>query len=179
MALVAKVAVSAAPYSIDRPYDYLVPEELEPTLRPGMRCAVPFGRGNQMRDAIVLQVTRAEELSAKLKRILAQLDDVPMLSQEDLQLALWMREQYFCTVYDAARAMLPAGLWFSLRDGWKLAPGWTGRPPTPQPAAQSTPGTWWSCCWPTGAARSWARSGWPSARPAPTRRCSSCSARVS
>ena len=123
MALVAKVAVSAAPYSIDRPYDYLVPEELEPTLRPGMRCAVPFGRGNQMRDAIVLQVTRAEELSAKLKRILAQLDDVPMLSQEDLQLALWMREQYFCTVYDAARAMLPAGLWFSLRDGWKLAPG--------------------------------------------------------
>lgn len=46
-----------------------------------------------------------------------------MLEPELLKLALWMREQYFCTVYDAARAMLPSGLWFSLKDCWKLADG--------------------------------------------------------
>ena len=32
-AMIVKVAVSAAPYSIDRPYDYLVPETLENILR--------------------------------------------------------------------------------------------------------------------------------------------------
>ena len=42
---IAKLAVAAAPYAIDRPYDYLVPEQLEGTLRPGMRAAVPFGKG--------------------------------------------------------------------------------------------------------------------------------------
>ena len=120
---IAKIAVAAAPYSIDRPYDYLVPAELEDTLRPGMRAAVPFGKGNRVSDGIVLSVARTEGAAGRLKPILAQLDEAPMLRPEDIQLALWMREQDFCTVYDAARAMLPAGLWFSLKDCWKLAPG--------------------------------------------------------
>ena len=46
-AVIVKVAVSAAPYSIDKPYDYLVPEELLETAVPGARAIVPFGRGNR------------------------------------------------------------------------------------------------------------------------------------
>ncbi len=46
-----------------------------------------------------------------------------MLSQEAIRLALWMRERWFCTVYDAARAMLPTGLWYVLKEGYALAPG--------------------------------------------------------
>ncbi len=120
---IAKLAVAAAPYAIDRPYDYLVPEQLEGTLRPGMRAAVPFGKGNRVSDGIVLSIARREQAEPRLKAVLAQLDEQPMLTPGDIQLALWMREQYFCTVYDAARVMLPAGLWFSLRDCWRLAPG--------------------------------------------------------
>ena len=43
---IVKVAVSAAPYSIDKPYDYLVPEALAESAAPGVRVMVPFGRGN-------------------------------------------------------------------------------------------------------------------------------------
>ena len=123
MPYIAKISVAAAPYSIDRPYDYLLPVELENSLCPGMRVAVPFGKGNRVSGGIVLSVTKAKDDPQKLKRVLAQLDDEPMLRGEDIQLALWMREQYFCTVYDAARAILPAGLWFSLKDCWKITPG--------------------------------------------------------
>lgn len=124
MAKIAKIAVAAATYAIDRPFDYLIPEELIETLLPGMRVAIPFGAGNRVSDGIVLacgEQTPPEEI--KLKYILSQLDQDPMLSGEFLQLALWMRERYFCTVYDAARIMLPSGLWFSLKDCWKIAPG--------------------------------------------------------
>ena len=38
-----KVAVSAAPYSIDKPYSYLVPESLAAAAVPGVRVMVPFG----------------------------------------------------------------------------------------------------------------------------------------
>ena len=38
--VVAKVAVSKAIYAIDKPYDYLVPPELEGQVLPGMRVAV-------------------------------------------------------------------------------------------------------------------------------------------
>lgn len=124
MAKIAKIAVAAASYAIDRPYDYLVPHELAQTLQPGMRAAVPFGAGNRTSDGIVLSCSEQEvPENTKLKAVLAQLDQEPVLGPEFIQLALWMRDRYFCTVYDAARVMLPAGLWFSLKDCWKIAPG--------------------------------------------------------
>ena len=122
MAQIAKIAVSAATYAIDRPYDYLAPAGLEGTLRPGTRVVVPFGRGNKACDGIVLALGQRED-GTKLKSVLAALDEEPLLDPEAVQLALWMREHYFCTVYDAMRAMLPAGLWFSLKDCWRIAPG--------------------------------------------------------
>ena len=121
VASIAKIAVSAATYAIDRPYDYRIPPKLEGAVRPGMRAAVPFGAGNRVCDGIVLTVGQRED-TAKLKDIIALLDEEPMLGPELIQLALWMREQYYCTVYDAMRVMLPAGLWFSLKDCWRIAP---------------------------------------------------------
>lgn len=123
IATIAKIAVAAATYAIDRPFSYLIPSELADTLKPGMRVAVPFGKGNRVSDGIVLSCS-AQEFPEKvgLKTILTQLDQEPMLDPELIKLALWMRERYFCTVYDAARIILPAGLWFSLKDCWKLAP---------------------------------------------------------
>ena len=52
MATVAKVAVQAATYAIDKAYDYLVPETLE--TKVGCRVLVPFGRGNRLSEAVIL-----------------------------------------------------------------------------------------------------------------------------
>lgn len=120
--MVAKVALAAATYAIDRPYSYLIPAELEDRLVPGMRVMVPFGAGNRRCDGIVLAVSERTE-ERQLKSVLALLDDEPVLDQEGIQLALWVREQWFCTVYEAVRAMLPAGLWFSLQDTWRISEG--------------------------------------------------------
>ena len=120
--LLAKVAISSATYAIDKPYDYAVPQEMRGTLRPGTRVLVPFGTGNKRVEGLVLDLVDGER-SPRLKPILAPLDSEPVLSGELLQLALWMRNRWFCTVYDAARAMLPAGLYFSVRDTYKVAHG--------------------------------------------------------
>ena len=45
--MVAKVALAAATYAIDRPYSYKIPAELEGRIQPGMRVMVPFGRSNR------------------------------------------------------------------------------------------------------------------------------------
>ena len=108
---IAKVAVSAATYWIDRPYDYLIPEELQGKVLPGMRVYVPFSRGNRRVEGIVLAVTDGSKYEA-LKPVLAVLDEQPVLTDEQIRLALFMRERFFCTVYDAVKAILPAGLWF-------------------------------------------------------------------
>ena len=123
--MAARVALSAATYAIDKPYTYLVPEELIPRLREGMRVMIPFGAGNRRAEGMVLSVGELEDDPSKYKPILTLLDEEPVLDREGLQLAMWMRERYFCTVYEAARAMLPAGLYFSLQDRYVIVPGIT------------------------------------------------------
>ena len=54
--LVARVAVAAAVYSIDRPYDYSVPAAWRETIREGHRVMVPFGAGNRKTEGIVLEL---------------------------------------------------------------------------------------------------------------------------
>lgn len=120
---IAKVAVSRAVYTIDKPYDYLIPDEMAESLKPGMRVLIPFGSGNRACDGIVLSVQEETVQGPALKAIESCLDDTPVLSHNAIQLALWMRERYFCTVYDCVKAMLPAGLYFSLRDRVMLIPG--------------------------------------------------------
>ena len=121
--VIAKIALAAAAYAIDRPYDYLVPAELEGRAVPGVRVLVPFGRGNKRTEGIVLALSGELPEGKRLKEVFAVLDDAPVLDKQSLKLCLWMRERYFCTVYDAARAMLPAGLWFSIRDSYHIASG--------------------------------------------------------
>ena len=113
--IIAKIVVAAAVYAIDKPYDYLVPEPLEETLRPGMRVVVPFGKGNRRTEGLVLFTQEQTERLA-LKSVESVLDREPVLDDKMLRLAAFLRERYFCTFFDAARAMLPAGLWFHARD---------------------------------------------------------------
>ena len=123
---IAKIALSKAVYAIDKPYDYLIPAALEDKVQPGMRVLVPFGAGNRGDQGVVLSVAQGEEAGRSLKPVLALLDDAPVLDSRGIQLALWMRERYFCTLFDCVKAMLPAGLAFSLRDCVVLREG-TGR----------------------------------------------------
>ena len=120
---IAKIAVSAATYWIDKPYDYLIPEELSSQVSVGVRVIVPFSRANHPSEGIVLALTH-EESSKKLKAITSVLDKSPLLSPELIKLAIWMRERFFCTAYEAVKAMLPAGLWYSISSACSIAGGW-------------------------------------------------------
>ncbi len=101
--------MAVAIYAIDKPYSYRIPDELE--LCPGMRVHLPFGNGNRRTEGVVLRLREGDETG--LKAVDASLDETPQLSQEQLRLAAFLRERYFCTFYDAIRAILPAGLWYS------------------------------------------------------------------
>ena len=109
--MIAKIAVSAANFAIDKPYSYHIPVNL--TVLPGQRVTIPFGRGNRRCEGVVLSVEDGSE--EKLKAIEQILDPEPVVSEYQLRLAAFVRERYFCTFYDAVRAMLPAGLWFQTK----------------------------------------------------------------
>lgn len=116
--MIAKIAVSAATFAIDKPYSYYVPEGM--TLSPGIRVMVPFGRGNRTSEGVVLAVE--EGVQTGLKTVQRALDDQPLLTDWMLRLGAFLRERYFCTYFDAIRVMLPAGLWFQTQNFYTLTP---------------------------------------------------------
>ena len=123
--MIAKIAVSAARFSIDKPYSYRFGDDM--ALSPGIRVMVPFGSGNRRTEGVVLSVESGDE--SGLKAVQQQLDEQPLLTPVMLRLAAFLRERYFCTFLDAVRCMIPAPLWFRSLERFTLAEGrpWEGK----------------------------------------------------
>ena len=91
--MIAQVAVSCAVFSMDQPYSYRIPETMQ--IAPGMRVLVPFGRANRRTEAMVLALMEGKE--ERLKTIEQALDEAPVMDEEQLRLAAFIRERYYCT----------------------------------------------------------------------------------
>ena len=73
--MIAKIAVSAATFAIDKPWSYKIPEGM--TLVPGQRVMLPFGRSNRRCEGVVLSLEAGDE--SKLKAVERCLDEEPIL----------------------------------------------------------------------------------------------------
>ncbi len=108
--MVASVAIQDAGYAMDKLYAYAIPARLEGEAAVGKRVSVPFAKGNRRREGMVFAL-EAESSYPNLKPIDSWLAGEPILTPGELKLARWMRARFFCTYYDAVKAMLPAGVW--------------------------------------------------------------------
>lgn len=106
--LIATVAVENTFFNADSDYDYYVPDNLKNLIKAGMRVKVPFGRGNVVRNGVVVKLFEA--INNDLKSISAIDENSPVLASEMVELALWLKERCFCTTYDCLRQMLPRGM---------------------------------------------------------------------
>lgn len=119
--LKALIAVSCAAAAFDKPFSYAVPKALENKVKKGIRVLVPFGKGNRKRVGLALSVEDAsdEELCG-LKSIISSEDESPVLNDEMLELVEWLRENTFCTYYDAVRTMIPTGMNINIKEHYQL-----------------------------------------------------------
>lgn len=103
---VAAVAVENSAFSFDKPFSYLLGDD---KCSSGCRVLVPFGRGNKCRQGIVMSVSETGG-DEKLKKISQVIDEAPVLNDEMLKLVEWLKERTFCTLFEAAKAVLPSGM---------------------------------------------------------------------
>ena len=106
--LIAGIAVENTAYHFDKLYDYAVPQDMAGDIRVGCRVMISFGHGS-LRQGMVMRLNESDDISG-LKTISELIDKEPVLTQELAELALSMSERCFCTLFEACRAMLPAGL---------------------------------------------------------------------
>lgn len=119
-AVIAKVAVENTVYHFDKAFDYLVPDDLLPVVCTGLRVMVPFGTSNAKRQGLILALSK-QQAENNLKSIAAVLDKAPLLNNEMLSLVTWLKERYFCTLFDAVKLLLPTGINLKMKVQYELA----------------------------------------------------------
>jgi primosomal protein N' (replication factor Y) len=99
---VAKVAVDL---TLDREFDYQIPDELISTVEIGSRVSVPFGHRHV--NGFVVGLADDSELD-ELKPISKVLGERSLITETVMELARWMSAYYLAPFETCVRAVLPA-----------------------------------------------------------------------
>lgn len=93
----------------DDAFSYRIPEDMVDRLQRGCRVLVPFGTSNKNIEGYVVGFTDKPGIDeAKIKDIIRPMDDYPLLNDEMLQLAFWMKEKYYTSLYNCINCIAPA-----------------------------------------------------------------------
>ncbi len=117
--LIAGIAVDGTVYHFDKIFSYKVPHNLE--ISVGQRVLVPFGRGNRLRQGMVLNIFKGYE--DNLKEVAGVLDEESLFTEEMLRTVNFIHDRYYCTYYDAVKVMLPAGINYKISTVYSVSAG--------------------------------------------------------
>lgn len=105
--MIAEVYIDIPANPVNKPFDYRIPDYLDEVIQPGMRVTVPFGRTRRLGFVTGLK----EQSEFKQLRAIDSIEDhAPVLTQELLDVGLWLAEATLCATVTAFQAMLPAAM---------------------------------------------------------------------
>ena len=116
---IANIIVSINNSNVDKPFSYLIPEELVSSAIPGMRVVVPFGRSNKPVEGFIIDVVEKKDSYGGendvdsftgLKSIIRFPDKSPLCGEDLMQLARWMQDKYYSTLSECIKCILPTGI---------------------------------------------------------------------
>ena len=103
--MIAEVIVNRLAKDLNRIFDYIVPTEMERTIKIGARVFVPFGSKNSATEAFVIGLKENSEFANKK---IVRIED-HALTEENINLAKLMAKRYFCNISECIKLMLPPG----------------------------------------------------------------------
>ncbi len=106
--MIASVLLEIKAKSVDKTFDYKIPENLKSSLKVGMRVLVPFGA--QKLEGYCLKIKETSNGSYELKEIIEQLDQEVILNEELMTIGLFMKSITLTSLSNAYSTMLPTAL---------------------------------------------------------------------
>lgn len=106
--LYANIIIDISHESVDRTFQYRVPQKLQGSLQAGQQVYIPFGAGSHRRKGYVVELTDQPEYDVtKLKEIEGIVKDSVTAQSQLIWLAWWMKERYGSTMNQALKTVLP------------------------------------------------------------------------
>src|SRR5689334_20558344 len=96
------------PLSLPKNYIYGIPAEFIDSVQSGKRVEIQFGP-RKIYSGVVKKIIDAAPADYRVKPILSVLDELPVITNEQLLFWSWIAEYYCCTEGEVLAAALPAG----------------------------------------------------------------------
>ncbi len=103
--MIAEVIINRIAKDLNKIFDYIVPKDMENTIKIGARIFVPFGPKNSNIEGFVIGLKQESEFANKE---IIKIEDIP-LTEENIELAKLMARRYFCNISECIKLMLPPG----------------------------------------------------------------------
>lgn len=106
--MIAKVIVDNRSRTVDKAFDYEIPEKFFGKIEIGSRVLVPFAKGNREVEGFCVGI-KNEPAGDKLKSIIYVSDERPMFDANMLEVIQYMHNHYLCGYLDIIRTIAPPG----------------------------------------------------------------------
>lgn len=106
--LFAEVIVDISVKSLDRPFQYRIPEQMEGQAVVGAPVLIPFGRGNREMKGFIVGLSDTPQYDVSKTKSIIKVEKQGVVAESHLlSLAYWMKENYGATMNDAIKAVMP------------------------------------------------------------------------
>lgn len=106
--LFAEVIVDISVKSLDRPFQYRIPEQMEEQAVVGAPVLIPFGRGNREMKGFIVGLSDTPQYDVSKTKSIIKVEKQGVVAESHLlSLAYWMKENYGATMNDAIKAVMP------------------------------------------------------------------------
>lgn len=96
--------------SLDRTFTYKADNEVANKISIGSRVLVPFGKANTPTIGVIINIRTKEvdlEILDNVKKIYLIIDETSLITKNQIDLALWIKDEYLSTYIDALSLFLP------------------------------------------------------------------------
>ena len=88
----ANIIIDISHESVDRVFQYRIPEALEGKIEAGVQVNIPFGAGNRLRKGYVVEVTgQAQYDASRIKEVDSLAEGSVSVQSQLIRLAWWMK----------------------------------------------------------------------------------------
>ena len=104
----ADVIIDISVKSLDRPFQYLVPEQWEEDAVVGAQVWVPFGQGNRRMKGFIVGLSGQPQFDIHRTKSILEIEKQGVVVESHLlSLAYWIKENYGSTMSDAIKVVMP------------------------------------------------------------------------
>lgn len=104
----ADIIIDIVHEAVDRIFEYRIPDHLEEKAALGKTVVIPFGAGNRTRTGYIVGLKQQPDFDpSKIKAVLEIRDNEIESQRRLIELAVWMKQEYGCTMIQALKTVLP------------------------------------------------------------------------